>query len=165
MTAKKKTVIGYVLASLAIIAADQALKAWVARNIPLNASAAQQRALIPGVVHLTHIRNSGVAFGMLSGGRWLFLALLAAFCVLVVWALVRRKLSAPWERWLAVLAMAGAIGNGIDRALYGYVVDMFELEFMHFAVFNIADIVINVCCILFVLLMLLRREPEKPEET
>lgn len=164
MTAKKKTVIGYVLASLAIIAADQALKAWVVRSIPLNASAAQQRALIPGVVHLTHIRNSGVAFGMFSGGRWLFLALLAAFCVLVVWALVRRKLSAPWERWLAVLAMAGAIGNGIDRALYGYVVDMFELEFMHFAVFNIADIVINVCCILFVLLMLLRREPEKPEE-
>ena len=142
MTAKKKTVIGYVLASLAIIAADQALKAWVVRNIPLNASAAQQRALIPGVVHLTHIRNSGVAFGMFSGGRWLFLALLAAFC-----------------------AMAGAIGNGIDRALYGYVVDMFELEFMHFAVFNIADIAINVCCILFVLLMLLRKEPEKPKET
>ena len=67
MTAKKKTVIGQVLASLAIIAADQALKAWVVRNIPLNASAAQQRALIPGVVHLTHIRNSGVAFGMFSG--------------------------------------------------------------------------------------------------
>jgi len=165
MTAKKKNVIGYVLASLAIIAADQALKAWVVRNIPLNASAAQQRALIPGVVHLTHIRNSGVAFGMFSGGRWLFLALLAAFCVIVVWALVRHKLTAPWERWLAVLAMAGAIGNGIDRALYGYVVDMFELEFMHFAVFNIADIAINVCCILFVLLMLLRKEPEKPKET
>ena len=165
MTAKKKTVIGYVLASLAIIAADQALKAWVVRNIPLNASAAQQRALIPGVVHLTHIRNSGVAFGMFSGGRWLFLALLAAFCVIVVWALVRHKLTVPWERWLAVLAMAGAIGNGIDRALYGYVVDMFELEFMHFAVFNIADIAINVCCILFVLLMLLRSRDWKAGRT
>ena len=97
--------------------------------------------------------------------RRLWHALLAAFCVIVVWALVRHKLTAPWERWLAVLAMAGAIGNGIDRALYGYVVDMFELEFMHFAVFNIADIAINVCCILFVLLMLLRKEPEKPKET
>lgn len=163
MKAEKKTVIGYVLASLAVIAADQALKAWVVRNIPLNAAPAQQLPLIPGVVHLTHIRNSGVAFGMLAGGRWVFLALLAVFCVLVVWALVRRKLAAPWERWLAVLAMAGAVGNGIDRALYGYVVDMFELEFMHFAVFNIADIAINVCCILFVLLMLLRREPDKTE--
>lgn len=164
MTGKKKTVTGYILASLAIIAADQALKAWVVRNIPLNAAAAQQRALIPGVVHLTHIRNSGIAFGMLSGGRWVFIALLAVFCAVVVWALVRRKLSAPWERWLAVLAMAGAIGNGIDRALYGYVVDMFELEFMRFAVFNIADIAINVCCILFVALMLLCKEPEKPQK-
>ena len=63
------------------------------------------------------------------------------------------------------LLLAGLLGNGIDRALYGYVVDMFELEFMHFAVFNIADIAINVCCILFVLLMLLRKEPEKPKET
>ena len=161
---KRNTVIGYILASLAVIAADQALKAWVVRNIPLNASAAEQRALIPGLVHLTHIRNSGVAFGMFSGGRWLFLALLAAFFVLVVWALRRGKLTTPWERWLAVLALAGAIGNGIDRALYGYVVDMFELEFMRFAVFNIADIVINVCCILFVLFMLLHKEPEKPEQ-
>lgn len=161
MKAEKKTVIGYILASLAVIAADQALKAWVVRSIPLNAASAQQLPLVPGVVHLTHIRNSGVAFGMLSGGRWAFLALLAAFCALVVWALVRRKLAAPWERWLAVLAMAGAIGNGIDRALYGYVVDMFELEFMRFAVFNVADIAINICCILFVLLMLLRKEPEK----
>ena len=164
MKAEKKTVIGYVLASLAVIAADQALKAWVVRNIPLNATSAQQLPLIPGVVHLTHIRNTGVAFGMFSGGRWLFLALLAAFCVLVVWALCKNKLAAPWERWLAVLAMAGAIGNGIDRAVHGYVVDMFELEFMHFAVFNIADIAINVCCILFVLLMLLRKEPEKPKQ-
>ena len=161
MTAKKKTVIGYVLASLAIIAADQALKAWVVRNIPLNASVAQQRALIPGVVHLTHIRNSGVAFGMFSGGRWLFLALLAAFCVIVVWALVRHKLTAPWERWLAVLAMAGAIGNGIDRALYGYVVDMFELEFMHFAVFNIADIGVTCGLALFLIAWIVRESQHK----
>lgn len=164
---KKQPIAGYIAASLAVIAADQGLKAWIVRNIPLNASASEEIALLPGLVHLTHIRNSGVAFGMLAGGRWVFLALLAAFCALVVWALAKGKLTAPWERWLAVLAMAGAIGNGIDRALYGYVVDMFELEFMQFAVFNIADIVINVCCILFVLLMLVfpEKKPEdKPED-
>ena len=104
---------------------------------------------------------------MFSGGRWLFLALLAAFCVIVVWALVRHKLTAPWERWLAVLAMAGAIGNGIDRALYGHVVDMFELEFMHFAVFNIADIAINVSLHPLFAFHLLRcaKGREKPKET
>ena len=71
MTAKKKTVIGYVLASLAIIAADQALKAWVVRNIPLNASAAQQRAPAAAIAKLPYqILQAlvGAALGMVL--RW-----------------------------------------------------------------------------------------------
>ena len=149
----KKDPVGlYVLASALVIGADQALKAWVSAHIPLNAAPTEQLALVPGLVHLTHIHNSGVAFGMLQGGRWGFLALLAAFTVLVVWALGKNKLTAPWERWLAVIALAGALGNGIDRLFHGYVVDMFELEFVRFAVFNIADMAINVACIAFVLL-------------
>ena len=152
---KKKDPIGlYILVSLLIIAADQALKAWIRGHISLNAVAGDEVGLIPGVIHLTHIHNDGVAFGMLSGGRWFFLLLLAAFAVLVIWALLRHKLTAPWEKWLAVTALAGAVGNGIDRLLHGYVVDMFELEFVRFAVFNLADVVINVSCILFVLLTL-----------
>ena len=79
---------------------------------------------------------------------------------LVIWALAKHKLKYPSERVLAVLAMAGAASNGIDRALLGYVVDMFELEFINFAVFNLADFVINVSCIIFVLLVLFRREPK-----
>lgn len=152
---KKKDPIGlYVLVSLLIIGADQALKAWITAHISLNAASGDQVRLIPGVVHLTHIHNDGVAFGMLSGGRWFFLGLLAAFAVLVIWALSRHKLTEPWEKWLAVIALAGALGNGIDRLLNGYVVDMLELEFIRFAVFNLADVAINVSCILFVLLTL-----------
>ena len=62
MTAKKKNVIGYVLASLAIIAADQALKAWVVRNIPLNASAAQW-LLGRGVLDAPYVARQGTAMG------------------------------------------------------------------------------------------------------
>ena len=120
--------------------------------------------MIPGFIHLTHIHNSGVAFGMLQGGRWAFLALLAVFAAVVIWALAKRKLTAPWERWLAVLALSGALGNGIDRALHGYVVDMLELEFIRFAVFNLADFVINVSCIAFVILTLFPRKKETPTE-
>ena len=152
----------YILASAAVIALDQALKAWVRANIPLNPDASQQIPLIPGIIHLSHIHNAGVAFGMLQGGRWFFLALLAGFCALVVWALRAGKLTSLSERWLAVLAMAGALSNGIDRAVCGYVVDMLELEFIRFAVFNLADFVINVSCIAFVLHMLLKKEPAAP---
>ena len=151
----KKDPVGlYLLACALVIGADQALKAWVAAHIPLNAAPAEQVALIPGLVHMTHIRNAGVAFGLLQGGRWFFLALLAAFAALVIWALCRQKLTASWERWLSVIALAGAVGNGIDRLLHGYVVDMFELEFIRFAVFNIADLAINIACIAFVILTL-----------
>lgn len=148
----------YALVCVVVVAMDQALKTWVRANIPLNPAPADCVPLIPGVIHLTHIHNSGVAFGLFQGGRWAFLALLAAFCGLVIWALHKNKLTAPWERWLAVLAMAGALGNGVDRAVYGYVVDMLEVEFMNFWVFNLADCIINVSAVLFVLLTLL---PEK----
>ena len=46
------------------------------------------------------------------------------------------------------MAIGGAIGNGIDRALYGYVVDMIEVLFFDFAIFNFADCCIVVGCIL-----------------
>ena len=110
------------------------------------------------MIHLSHIRNAGVAFGLFQGGRWAFLAMLAVFCAVVVWAIAKDKLSSPLERWLGVLAMAGALGNGIDRALYGYVVDMLEVEFISFPVFNLADCVINVSCVLFVVLTLMKKD-------
>ena len=163
MAAKKKN--GrfwlYALAVAAVIALDQWLKAWVRLHIQLNPSAQEQIALLPGIVHLSHIHNRGVAFGMLEGGRWVFVGLLAAFCALVIWALCTNRLTAPWERWLAVLAMGGALSNGVDRAVNGYVVDMLEVEFMRFAVFNLADCFICVTAVLFALLTLLKKEPEK----
>ena len=164
MQEKKNPVGLYILVSAAVIALDQLFKIWVRGHIPLYPSPSEQIRVIPGVLHLSHIRNAGVAFGLLQGGRWAFLALLAAFCGLVIWAIAAGKLTAPWERWLGVLAMAGAIGNGIDRALFGYVTDMLEVEFISFPVFNLADCVINVSCVLFVVLTLLQPGEKKKEE-
>ena len=155
---KKSPVWLYIVVSGAVIGLDQLFKWWVRNNIPLYPSASEQIPLIPGVIHLSHIRNAGVAFGLLQGGRWAFLALLAVFCALVIWAISTGRLASPWERWLGVLAMAGALGNGIDRALYGYVVDMLEVEFISFPVFNLADCVINVSCVLFIILTLLKKD-------
>ena len=162
---KKSPLWAYILVSAAVVALDQLFKAWVRANIPLYPSAAEQIPLIPGVIHLSHIRNAGVAFGLLQGGRWAFLALLAVFCALVIWAIAKGKLTAPWEKWLGVLAMAGALGNGIDRALYGYVVDMLEVEFISFPVFNLADCVINVSCVLFMLMTLFKKEETEKGRT
>ena len=155
---KKSPVWLYIAVSVAVIGLDQLFKSWVRNNIPLYPAPSEQIPLIPGVIHLSHIRNAGVAFGLLQGGRWAFLALLAVFCALVIWAIAAGKLTTPWERWLGVLAMAGALGNGIDRALYGYVVDMLEVEVISFPVFNLADCVINVSCVLFIILTLFKKD-------
>ena len=64
-------------------------------------------------------------------------------------------------RWTTTMIVAGAIGNCIDRILYGYVVDMFEFEFMNFPVFNVADIFITLFGILFCIHVVLYNEPEE----
>lgn len=139
----------YLLLFALAVGADQLLKRYIVAHIPLDPGPADQLPLLPGVVHLTHIHNYGAAFSMLQGRRWFFLGLLGLFCVLVVVAIRKQWLEDEFSRVLAVLAAGGAVGNGIDRAALGYVVDMFEVEFMNFAVFNLADAILCVCAALY----------------
>ena len=150
----RKQALGYVLGAAAVIAVDQGYKAHIVKNFAYG----EARTWIPGIMDLRFIRNTGAAFGMMKGGRWMFLALLAAFCALVVWAIRTGKLNDRFSCWMAVLATGGALSNGIDRAMAGSVVDMFEPTFINFAIFNIADAVMNVCAVLFILRMLLTKE-------
>lgn len=144
----------YAIIAAIILIGDQWLKYWVTVNITLSTGDA---ALIPGVVKLVNIHNSGAAFGFLSNteyARWLFLGVAALFIIVIVVVLAKHLFKSRFANWCAVLALAGAVGNCIDRALYGYVVDMFKVEFMDFAVFNIADIFLVVACIAFVIYLI-----------
>lgn len=144
----------YAIIAAIILIGDQWLKYWVTVNITLSTGDA---ALIPGVVKLVNIHNSGAAFGFLSNteyARWLFLGIAALFIIVIVVVLAKHLFKSRFANWCAVLALAGAVGNCIDRALYGYVVDMFKVEFMDFAVFNIADIFLVVACIAFVIYLI-----------
>ena len=117
------------------VALDQIVKALVVANIPLGGTA----KLIPGIIRLTYVRNSGAAFSMLEGQRGFFLVLTAVFLVGVVYCVVKKVFPRAYFPLIALIT-GGAIGNLIDRVVHGYVVDMFELEFMDFAVFNVADL-------------------------
>ncbi len=155
------------IAAIALIA-DQWLKYWVTVNITLNTG---DVALIPSVIKLVNIHNSGAAFGMLSDfayAKWLFLAIAAVFVVVIILVLAKNTFDSRFANWCAVFAMAGAVGNCIDRILYGYVVDMFKLEFMDFAIFNVADIFLVVACIAFILYIIVDtfkgKDGDKPEK-
>ena len=144
----------YAIIAAIILIGDQWLKYWVTVNITLSTGEA---ALIPGVVKLVNIHNSGAAFGLLGDAayaRWLFLGVAALFIIVIIVVLAKHMFKSRFANWCAVLALAGAVGNCIDRALYGYVVDMFKVEFMNFAVFNVADIFLVLACFAFIIYLI-----------
>ena len=147
----------YAIAAALVLIADQLLKYWTTLNLALG----EEAPLIDGIIHLTNVHNTGSAFSFLGnwdGARWLFLVLTVVFLVIVIMGFVKNTIRHPLGKITAALVTAGAVGNAIDRALYGFVVDMFEVEFMSFAVFNIADIFITCCGILFCVHVLLCKD-------
>ena len=134
----------YLALALVITAADQLFKYWITANIPLGG----HMDLIPGVIGLTYVQNTGAAFSLFSGMRWLLLAVTAAASVLIIVLLFQRRFATFGLVSLAMI-LGGALGNLIDRLFLGYVVDMFEVQFTNYAIFNIADCFVVVGGILF----------------
>lgn len=114
---------------------DQLVKYWTVTNLALHTG----QELVPNVVSLFYIRNTGAAWGVLSGNILFFVVITIAICGgLMFWAHKEKRRSIEYVSY--VLIFAGAMGNFIDRLRLGYVVDMFKLEFIDFPIFNIADI-------------------------
>ena len=111
--------------------------------------------LLPGVLALTYAENTGMAFSMFSGKAWA-LGVVSVVCILVGWRILRRFRQGVLTRTAAMLILGGAVGNMIDRFLRGYVVDMFEVLFVHFAIFNVADAALTVGVALLALSILFR---------
>lgn len=95
--------------------------------------------VIKDVFHFTYVENRGAAWGILQNGRWVFVGVTAVVCVAIVVFLIREKNITPLLRVSLSVLLGGAIGNLIDRVLYGYVVDMIHVKCIDYPVFNIAD--------------------------
>lgn len=93
-----------------------------------------------GVFHFTSAHNKGAAFGMFSGGRWIFIAITIIVCIVVAWILIRKRKDVHILFRIALsFVLAGAVGNLIDRVILGYVRDMLDFCLIDFAIFNVAD--------------------------
>lgn len=144
----------YALIAVLLLIADQWLKYWVTVNIVLGTG---ELPLIPGFIELVNVHNTGAAFSLfdsVDAMRWIFVALAVLITALLIVLMAKGVLRGRFARWCSALAIAGALGNCIDRVLYGYVVDMFKFEFVNFAVFNVADVVLVVACLLFIVYIL-----------
>ncbi|MBO4832282.1 MAG: signal peptidase II [Oscillospiraceae bacterium] len=134
----------FFIISILIVIADQAMKYFVTIKLALGG----QLPLIPGIIHLTYVRNTGAAHSILTEYTWLLTIISALASVLIIILIVKMKIG-TFGRVMLACVLGGAVGNLIDRAALGYVVDMFEVEFMNYAVFNVADMFISVCGALF----------------
>ena len=122
----------------------QITKLLVVQNIPLYGN----MEAITGLFSLTYVQNTGAAWSMLQGARWVFVALFVALTAAVLWEYFKKPLPfTKFERWCIAAVYGGGLGNIIDRIFRGFVVDMIKLEFMDFPIFNVADCFITCGCI------------------
>ena len=142
----------YSIVALLVVILDQAVKYWVSNTL----FGTDIVKFIPGVISLVNVHNDGAAFSFLSGSgaRIYFIIATGVFTVLVIIALATNFISGKVSRWSLVLVTAGGLANCIDRVIYGYVQDMFKVEFFNFPIFNVADIAITVFCFVFILYIL-----------
>ena len=97
------------------------------------------------------MQNTGAAFSSFLGQQWLFALIFAVFTAAMVYELKKNTMGfLPFERWCLAAIWAGGLGNMIDRVRLGYVVDMIEVEFIRFPVFNVADCFITCGCVLLI---------------
>ena len=126
----------FALLAVGGLALDQWLKAYMTANIPLG----QVQPLVPGLLELRTVHNYGAAWSSFSGQRWLLVVVTSCIVLALAWCLVRRIVRHPLGLAACFMVISGGVGNIIDRVRLGYVVDMFNLLFMDYPVFNVADI-------------------------
>lgn len=135
--------------AVVLVLLDQLVKHWVATSIALGTS----HVVIPGVLALTDLHNDGAAWSMLQGQQWLF-AIISVVAIAVIGYLMFRW-RRQWPLMIGlVLVLAGTLGNFIDRLMNGYVVDMFELLFVNFPVFNVADSCLTIGVLILIIAIL-----------
>ncbi|AKP66576.1 signal peptidase II [Companilactobacillus ginsenosidimutans] len=147
----------YLLVLIGLIFGDQALKFYVFNNVP---SLGDQQ-LIPGLISLTNVRNTGAAWSMLEGKMYFFYIITAIAVIVLIYLFVKADKTDYLYRFSLLFLFAGTLGNAIDRFTRQFVIDMFNLDFINFPIFNLADTYITVGVILLIIYLFRSTAGEK----
>ncbi len=141
-----------------VVILDQATKAAVRSSLAPGESV----TLVPGIMDLRLVFNTGAAFSLGEGAGLLFVGF-AAVVVVAVSVLVWREptLPVPLVATLGCV-VGGGIGNAIDRVAFGRVTDFLATTFIDFPVFNVADIFVTTCVVVSAILYVMWGEGEEP---
>ena len=160
---KRKEVVFSTAVLIAVLTwIDRLVKNWAYTSLKGNPSV----PVIPGVFQLTYAQNIGAAFSILENAKWFFIVIALIMMAAITFSIIRitshsefslKEKSITTVLVLFAMVFAGALGNVIDRAMYGFVIDMFDFVLIHFAIFNVADSYIVVAVILFGILLLAKK--------
>jgi len=147
-----------------IVAIDQWSK-WLIRS---TFSLYQSKPIIQDFFHFTYVTNEGMAFGLkLPGGKLILLILTIVLTIFLAFYLYNEKDGHPLSKYGLALILSGAIGNLIDRAFFGKVVDF--LDFMigdfHWYVFNVADSSVTIGMILYIIYSIMEEKLNLKKQT
>lgn len=128
----------YLLLSAVLVGLDYLVKQWAAGTLKPVTS----MDIIPNVLSLYYHENYGAAFGILQQKRFFLVTVTAVVIVVLVGAILLKKVRGPLLLTSLSLIIAGGVGNLIDRVTLGYVIDYIYFEPINFPIFNLAD-----CCV------------------
>ena len=151
MQSKKWRMVLFGIITFFLIILDQIAK----RAAQINLRGKEDFTIWQGVFELHYLENRGSAFGMLQGQRTFFIimAVLVLMIVPYIYSKIPFTKHFLYLRLVAVLFLAGAVGNAVDRIIYGYVIDFFYFSLINFPVFNVADIYVSVGTFALILLV------------
>ena len=160
------------LVALVVLILDQLVK-WIVTG-PMGMTMIGEEHYFLPIFSFTLTHNEGISLGLLNAtnpvGRWMLVALTAGIAIVVAVWIGREKNRA--DKVALGLVLGGALGNILDRALHGYVVDFLDLHFgawRPFLVFNVGDAAISIGVVILLLRAFLarkdHREGHEPKET
>jgi signal peptidase II len=154
--------------TIPVILLDQATKLFVQAHMALY----QSIAIVPNYLDITYTQNPGAAFSMLADAppwvRKAFLLTMACAAIVVLLIVIVRSESVSINSVSCALILGGAIGNLIDRAIRGRVIDFIRAHYydLNYPIFNVADSAISIGVVLILFLTFFGRDPEpQPEKT
>ncbi|MBQ8107126.1 MAG: signal peptidase II [Ruminococcus sp.] len=137
--------------SAALVIIDQVIKYLVNKNISLDEVISVIRFGSTRIFSLTHIRNSGAAWSIMSGKTWFLVSLPVIVCIAGIIYMYKIRHESPTELLSIAMMIAGGVGNLIDRIRLKEVIDYIKFEPVNFPVFNFADICIVIGAVIFCL--------------
>ena len=143
-----------------LFALDQITKTYVKNNLPLG----QSNEVIQDFFYFTHVENTGAAFGILKNGRYFIIILTKIISFVLIYVMIKNK--SKILRLAISIVLGGALGNFIDRLLYGKVTDFLDFYIFgyDYPVFNVADICVYIGTILLAIyIIFIYKEPNNED--